>query len=273
VRTSHGTRFCGRVLAIFDGDLDDADSLLKQGETDGVEPGQSPLNERLRIQLALALGDFDAAAARCRTLTPLIQLTDQQPYPAASLQLVLADVAAEKNEVREAEKAVQCALGISTAELPLVSVDGLELLAVLLSRRDRSADAGRLLGATEAFRDQTGYRFRFPFRSLQVEQLRLQLDSGDLAAGAEMSLADALVLAQGTRGKRGRPSFGWDSLTPTEARIAELVAGGCTNGEIAEKLFVAVATVKTHLVHVYEKLGLRSRAELAAYAARREASC
>lgn len=261
------------VLAIFDGKFDEADSLLTQREADLIEPGQSPLNERLRVQMALARGDVDAAAARCRALTPLIQLSRQQPYPAASFHLVLADVAAENDDVREAEKAVQSSLGISTAELPLVSVDGLELLAVLLARRDRSADAGRLLGAAEAFRDRTGYRFRFPFRSVQVEQLRPQLDGGDLAAGAEMSMAEAIVLAQGTRGKRGRPRFGWDSLTPTEARIAELVAAGCSNAEIAGKLFVGLATVKTHLVHVYGKLGLRSRAELAAYAARREASC
>jgi DNA-binding NarL/FixJ family response regulator len=46
--------------------------------------------------------------------------------------------------------------------------------------------------------------------------------------------------------------------------VSELAAQGLRNAEIAEKLFVSVTTVKTHLAHVYAKLGLRSRAELAA---------
>jgi DNA-binding NarL/FixJ family response regulator len=91
-----------------------------------------------------------------------------------------------------------------------------------------------------------------------------------LAEGAALSVADAMNLARGTRGKRGRPSFGWDSLTPTEERVVDLVGEGLTNQAIADKLFVGVATVKTHVVHIYEKLGIRTRAELAGAAARRE---
>ena len=52
--------------------------------------------------------------------------------------------------------------------------------------------------------------------------------------------------------------------------MVELVGSGCSNAEIAEKLLVGLSTIKTHLVHVYEKLGLRSRTELAAAAARKE---
>ena len=45
---------------------------------------------------------------------------------------------------------------------------------------------------------------------------------------------------------------------------------GPPNKEIAKKLFVSLATVKTHLVHVYAKLDVRTRAELAAAATRRQ---
>ena len=51
-------------------------------------------------------------------------------------------------------------------------------------------------------------------------------------------------------------------LTPTEQRIAELVAAGRTNNEIASTLFVSVRTVESNLTRIYRKLGLRSRTEL-----------
>lgn len=60
---------------------------------------------------------------------------------------------------------------------------------------------------------------------------------------------------------------GWPSLTEGEWRVAALAAQGHTNAEIADRLFLSRYTVETHLKHVFAKLGLRSRAELAAVAA------
>jgi len=54
-----------------------------------------------------------------------------------------------------------------------------------------------------------------------------------------------------------------DDLTPAERRVAELVALGRTNREVAAALFLAERTVESHLSHVYAKLGIRSRTELA----------
>ena len=54
-----------------------------------------------------------------------------------------------------------------------------------------------------------------------------------------------------------------EGLTPAELRVAELVARGSTNREVAAALFLAERTVETHLSHVYAKLGVRSRTELA----------
>jgi DNA-binding CsgD family transcriptional regulator len=53
-----------------------------------------------------------------------------------------------------------------------------------------------------------------------------------------------------------------NGLTETERRVAELVAAGHSNKEIASELFVTVRTVETHLTHVYAKLGVHSRTEL-----------
>ncbi len=60
----------------------------------------------------------------------------------------------------------------------------------------------------------------------------------------------------------GRPPTS-SALTATETRVAELVARGLTNAEVAAELFVSIRTVESHLNRIYRKLGLRSRTELA----------
>src|SRR5205814_6365878 len=60
----------------------------------------------------------------------------------------------------------------------------------------------------------------------------------------------------------GRTPAG-EVLTPTEQRVADLVAEGHPNKEIAARLFVTVKAVEAHLTRIYAKLGLRSRTELA----------
>jgi pimeloyl-ACP methyl ester carboxylesterase/DNA-binding CsgD family transcriptional regulator len=65
-----------------------------------------------------------------------------------------------------------------------------------------------------------------------------------------------------------RPATGWEALTGAERRVADLVAGGLANREVAERLFLSRYTVETHLKHVFAKLGVSSRAELAALTAR-----
>ncbi len=60
-----------------------------------------------------------------------------------------------------------------------------------------------------------------------------------------------------------RPVFGWESLTDTERRVADLVAEGLTNREVAQRMFLSPHTVDFHLRHVFQKLGIRSRVELA----------
>ena len=57
---------------------------------------------------------------------------------------------------------------------------------------------------------------------------------------------------------------GTDQLSPREIEILALVAEGCPNKEIAARLFISNATVRTHLMHVYEKLHVRCRTEAAA---------
>ena len=64
-----------------------------------------------------------------------------------------------------------------------------------------------------------------------------------------------------------RPAFGWDSLTDTERQIVELVAQGLSNRQVASQVFLSVHTVAFHLRHVFWKLDVSSRVQLARLAA------
>ena len=68
--------------------------------------------------------------------------------------------------------------------------------------------------------------------------------------------------ASGARPRRNALS-GPEALTPSERRVADLAAGGATNRDIAQALFVTPKTVEIHLSNAYRKLGIRSRRELA----------
>ena len=63
--------------------------------------------------------------------------------------------------------------------------------------------------------------------------------------------------------ERASPGRSAEGLTVTERRIAGLVAGGMKNRQIAEALFIGVATVEAHLTRIYRKLDIRSRTDLA----------
>jgi DNA-binding CsgD family transcriptional regulator len=80
-----------------------------------------------------------------------------------------------------------------------------------------------------------------------------------------------LGVRHGRRGRRSRPQLGWESLTPTEERVVDLVAEGLTNPQIGERLYVSPRTVQTHLAHIFAKLGVSTRAQLGAQAAHQQA--
>jgi DNA-binding CsgD family transcriptional regulator len=91
------------------------------------------------------------------------------------------------------------------------------------------------------------------------------------AAGARLDRDRAVAYAVRARGARGRPSSGWESLTPTERDVVDLVGTGLSNAAVGDALLISAGTVRTHLRSVFAKLGVTSRTELAALAARRDA--
>ncbi|MEJ3746415.1 AAA family ATPase [Actinomycetes bacterium KLBMP 9797] len=80
-----------------------------------------------------------------------------------------------------------------------------------------------------------------------------------------------LGVRRGVRGRRPvRATSGWEALTPTELRIAGLVANGRSTPDIGQDLYLSRRTVQTHISHILAKLGVRSRVEIAREALRRE---
>jgi len=83
------------------------------------------------------------------------------------------------------------------------------------------------------------------------------------AAAAEHRAAGLLDRCEGAATPAVQAVERRSHLTPTERHVALLAAGGRSNRQIAEELFVAVRTVENHLQRVYEKLGIGGRTELA----------
>lgn len=97
--------------------------------------------------------------------------------------------------------------------------------------------------------------------ALLVEAVRAAVDGGTL-----ISPAVTVRLLQQLSRPASDPESAAARLTPQELRVVLRVARGQTNDEIAAGLHLAVSTVKTHLVHVQGRLGLRNRVEIAAWA-------
>jgi len=150
------------------------------------------------------------------------------------------------------------------------------VLGGLARGADEQLKAVRLLGAADALRRTTGYRRALLYQDrYDADVSALRASIGDAAfdqawaEGAALNLDDAVSYALRGRGERGRPASGWLSLTPAELDVARLVAEGLANREIAARLFISPRTVQTHLTHMYGKLGITSRVQLAQQAARR----
>ena len=211
------------------------------------------------------------AGANDLALTGVGNLACDDPHSRAVLAAVTAAASGD-------EDAWHSALEIAVNhDLRLIVVDALEGLGIAAARTESWAECVRLLTAGQRLRDELDYRWRYRSEQTAVDQAhRLSTDNLD-AVDAEQAEADgqgldwraAAEYAGRARGERKRPRHGWDSLTPTEQQVVALVTDGHTNAQIAAQLIMGRATVKTHLAHIFNKLGVTTRAQLAGEAARR----
>jgi predicted ATPase/DNA-binding CsgD family transcriptional regulator len=190
---------------------------------------------------------------------------------------VLGRLAMDRQEWGEAEAHLHRALA-PRADLHMriwlpQTLDALAEVAAALSRHE---EATRLLAAAERGRSDYGLvkweRDRERLAALERdlrETLGQEAFDAAWSEGARLTMEDAAAWLRRGRGSRKRPPGGWESLTPTELEVARHASAGMTNVEIGEAMFISRGTVKSHLSHIYAKLGVRNRAELTAEAAQR----
>jgi predicted ATPase/DNA-binding CsgD family transcriptional regulator len=224
----------------------------------------------------LALGAHDDAEASLDEATALAR-AGALTWVLGRAGVVRAKLRAREGDLHEAESLAHEAVRLgSESSDQLGLVDALELLARLANEQESAKEAVRLWAAAESLRGELGYT-RFPVEQgpyeAEVAGAKQALGPNDFAAawadGATLSPDEAIAYSRRGRGQRKRPSTGWTSLTPSELEVVRLVGQHLSNPEIAARLFVSRATVKTHLVHIFAKLGVDSRSELAGEAVKR----
>ncbi|VBA42617.1 Putative HTH-type transcriptional regulator [Mycobacterium attenuatum] len=224
-------------------------------------------------QAALACGDLAVAQ---RWAEEAVSATTAWPYHAMEALATRARVALARTDRDRAEHDAHDALvrGVGVEAYARIP-DLLECLANLAVDADSHREAARLFAAAAAMRERMGL-VRFTIYDAGYEAsvavVRNGLGDNDFEGawqeGAALSTDEAIGYAQRGRGERRRPSTGWASLTPAELDVVRLVGNGLSNNDIASRLFVSPRTVQSHLTHVYTKLGVTSRVQLAQQAAR-----
>jgi predicted ATPase/class 3 adenylate cyclase/DNA-binding NarL/FixJ family response regulator len=233
-------------------------------------PAHAAAQRFMSAQAALAAGDLLAA----RRWADEAVATTIGWWLVAALA-TRARVAIAQGEPELAERDAHDALAIAASMQAYLGIsDTLECLAAVAGEAGSHREAARLFGAAHGVRERIGeVRFKVwdAGYEVSVAALRNALGEEDFdgawAEGAALSAEEAIAYAQRGRGPRKRPTSGWASLTPTERDVIRLVSEGLANNDIATRLFVSPRTVQTHLTHVYTKLGLTSRVQLAQEAA------
>jgi DNA-binding NarL/FixJ family response regulator len=153
-------------------------------------------------------------------------------------------------------------------DLRMPGVDGVEATARLAAERPQTrvlvlttyADDEAMFGALRA--GARGYLTKDAGADEIAEAIH-EVHRGEthLDPAVQARLVDAVVGAPGSA-----PSQLPDDLTPREAEVLALIAEGLSNAEIAERLVVSGATVKTHVNRIFMKIGARDRAQAVRYA-------
>lgn len=191
-------------------------------------------------------------------------------------QATLVRCAVDRALGHDPSDAVHRTLVVATGSgLRALVPDALDLVAGAALDAGRPGVTARLHAAADRARAELGLAvspLARLFRGPDGASAATALGPGTSAArdeGARLGLEQAVAYATRTRGRRGRPRSGWDSLTPTERDVVVLAARGLSNQAIGSELLSSAGTVRTHLRSVFGKLGVSSRTELAAEAVRR----
>jgi DNA-binding CsgD family transcriptional regulator len=182
------------------------------------------------------------------------------------LVTAVVDTVERRNELNPGVRSVQAAAAHVRG---LVKQSGAELADAV----ELFAAAGRPLAQVSALDDLGNQRLRDGSPDAAIEAFdRSLILALDIGAGWDVARARSRLRDLGVRRRVvgvDTPRTGWAALTPAETAVVELAIEGRTNREIAEQLFISPNTVSTHLRHVFDKMGVRSRVGLTRAAAER----
>ena len=202
-------------------------------------------------------------------MTIRVLVADDQSMVRAGFRMLLADeqdieVVAEAENGREAiEKTARFNPGVILMDIRMPELDGLQA-----TRRILAEDNGaRILILTTFDLDEYVYEAL----SAGASGFVLKDDSPEqlLAAIRTVAAGDALlspsvtkkVIRQFARRPRPEPPKELEELSDRERDVFRLMAEGKSNGEIGQELYISETTVKTHVTHILQKLGLRDRVQ------------
>jgi DNA-binding NarL/FixJ family response regulator len=202
-------------------------------------------------------------------MTISVLVADDQSMVRAGFRMLLAgeediEVVAEASNGREAvEKAFRYHPAVILMDIRMPELDGLQA-----TRRILQANNGaRILILTTFDLDE------YVFEALRVgaSGFVLKDDSPEQLIAAIRTVANGDALLSPTITKRVIQRFArtprpaapkeMDDLSERERDVFRLMAGGLSNNEIAQELFIGETTVKTHVTHILQKLGLRDRVQ------------
>ena len=198
-----------------------------------------------------------------------VLVADDQSMVRAGFRMLLSgqadiDVVAEARTGAEAvEKAARFDPAVVLMDIRMPELDG-----IAATRRILAADAtARILILTTFDLDEYVYEALragasgFVLKDDPPEQL---IDAIRTVAAGNALLSPSVtkrVIEQFARRPRPAPPAGLDELTAREQDVFRLLARGLSNAEIGQELFITDTTVKTHVTHVLQKLGLRDRVQ------------
>lgn len=264
------------LVAALLGDAEEARRAGEEGSAAAEAAGQqifAVLNEHALGFLDLSLGDAEAAARRLGPLSDrlvAIGVRDPTVFPVLpeAVEALLAAGELEEGE-RRVERLEEEGRRLDRPLALAVAHRGRALLAAERGEREEALVAlARSLAETE----RLGSAFERARTLLAEGRIhRRERRKGKARAALEQALAlfeelGAVLWAERAREELGRVGLrprAPAGLTPSERKVAELVAAGRTNKEVATELFVSVKTVEVYLTRIYRKQGVRSRTELA----------
>jgi DNA-binding CsgD family transcriptional regulator len=269
VGMAYVSAFLSRVL-LERGDLAGARAALANRGSPSPGSDGDTLGRRSEIELLLGEGRWAQALVEAETYRDRLGNVDNVAWApwrsltAAALEGLrdrAAAVALLEQELVQARR--WGAPGALSRTLRLLGTihgdDGLDQLAEAVAVADGSPARLEYAKALTA----QGSALRRARRPTDArESLRLGFQAASRCGAQPLAKhARAELYAAGGRPRR-KALTGPDSLTPSERRIAELAAGGQSNREIAQTLYVTPKTVEVHLTSIYRKLGISRRAEL-----------